>query len=101
MVRRRIAMAEVKQLPGAFRGDGRTFVVGGRAHGAATGTAGDVTRTGKLDGHNRDGESAWGRFASRIAVQCILRLHDSRSLRSLVQNPLRGFIAASAASQFP
>src|SRR4029079_3727493 len=87
---RLIPVAEVKQLPGALRGDRRAFVVRGRAHRVATGTAGDVTRAGKLDRHDREGESTKGRFASRIAVQCILRLHASRSLRSLVQNPLRG-----------
>ena len=91
MVLRRVAVLEVVQLPRALRGDRRAFVVGGRAHGAAAGAAGDVARAGKLDGHDRDGESVAGRFASRIAVQCILRLHALARLRLAGAEPAARF----------
>ena len=68
MVLRRVTVLEVIQLPGALRGDGRAFVVGGRAHGAATGAAGDVARAGELDGHG--GMVNQLGAASQVALPC-------------------------------
>ena len=90
MVRRRIAMLEVKQLARTVRGDGDTLVIGGRANDVVAPTPGKKARTGELDGHavymNRQ------QSTSQVCVvqRCVLRLHACFASLSRCRAPRRG-----------
>jgi hypothetical protein len=81
MVRRRIAMLEVKQLARTVRGDGDTLVIGSRANDVVAPTPGKKARTGELDGHaaymNR--HQALRKSASRSDAYCVCTLASLRS----------------------